>query len=99
MRAIYRELKITFRLLFRNGGNTLIATLILTLGLAVSIYMFSAIDSYILRPLPFPDSSRLMHIELSTPDDDSVEVPIHDYLDWRAAQKSMDSLEAFYQGT
>jgi putative ABC transport system permease protein len=99
MPALFRELRITLRLLFRNGGSTLIATLILTLGLAVSIYMFGAIDSFILRPLPFPESNRLTHVELSTPDDDSVEVPIHDYLDWRAAQKSIDSLEAYYPGT
>ena len=92
----FRELKTALRLLFRNGSSTVIAMIILTLGLTVCIYMFGAIDAFVLRPLPFPHPEQLTHFEWSTPDDDSVEVPKHDYLDWRASQKSIESLEAFY---
>ncbi|MCI0604169.1 ABC transporter permease [bacterium] len=99
MKALFRELVVTFRFLFRSGGSTLVAILILTLGLAVTIFMFSAINAYILKPLPFPESERLVHLEHSTPEDDSVEVNMHDFLDWRATQKSFDSLAGFYQGT
>ncbi len=99
MKALFRELIVTLRFLFRSGGSTLVAIVILTLGLAVTIFMFSAINAYILKPLPFPESERLVHLEHSHPEDDSVEVNIHDFLDWRASQKSFDSLAGFYQGT
>jgi len=99
MLTLFRELRTTLRQLSRNSGSTLVATVILTLGLAVSIYMFTAIDAYVIKPLPFSNPEQLTHVELSTPDDDSVAVPIHDYLDWRAAQKSMESLEGYYPGT
>ena len=99
MKTVFRELGITFRFLFRSGGNTLVASVILTLGLAVTIFMFSAINSFILKPLPFPESERLVHLEHSSPEDDSISINTHDLLDWRASQKSFENLAAFYQGT
>ena len=98
MRAM-REIAITFRYLLRSPGSTIIATLILTLGLAVTIYMFSAINAYILKPLPFQESERIIHLENSTPEDESVEVSLHDFLDWRQSQTSFDSLAGYYSGT
>ena len=99
MRAIMRELGITFRYLFRSPGSTVVATLILTLGLGVTIFMFSAINAYTLKPLPFPESERIVHLENSSPEDDSVEVSLHDFVDWREAQTSFDNLAAYYSGT
>lgn len=97
--ALFRELGITFRYLLRSAGSTLVAIIILTLGLAVTIFMFTAINAYILKPLPFPQSEKIIHIEHSSPEDDSMEVQLHDFLDWREAQTSFDSLAAFYPGT
>jgi putative ABC transport system permease protein len=97
--GLFRELGITLRYLFRTAGSTIVATVILTLGLGVAIYMFSAINSFVLKPLPFSESERIIHLEQASADDDSIEVYLHDFLDWREAQTSFESLEAFYQGT
>ena len=97
--GLFRELGVTLRYLIRTAGSTMIAMVILTLGLTVAIYMFSAINAYVLKPLPFPESERIVHLEQSSPDDNSIEVYLHDFQDWREAQKSFDSLEAFYSGT
>jgi predicted permease len=97
--ALFRNLGITFRYLSRTASSTVVAIVILTLGLALTIFMFSAINSYILKPLPFPEPEKLIHLEHASPDDESIEVYLHDFLDWRAAQTSFDSLEGFYSGT
>jgi predicted permease len=65
------------------------------------MYMFGAINGYLLKPLPFPAVEQLVHVGLSDPagGDDRIDVPPHDFLDWRAAQRSLESLAGFYQGT
>jgi len=46
------------------------AVVVLTLGVAIgaTTAIFSAVDALILRPLPFREPDRLMHVSLTTPD-------------------------------
>ena len=101
MRPFLRELALSFRILLRHPGNTLISILILGTGLALTMFMFGAINAFILRPLPFHESDQLVHMEWSNPSqgEDSLSVPVHDFLEWRVSQRNMESLAAFYQGT
>nr|HRC86467.1 ABC transporter permease [Thermoanaerobaculia bacterium] len=43
----------------------------------------------------------ILHLERNNlaAGEESLEVPLHDFLDWRAAQKSFESLAAYYDGT
>src|SRR4029079_4442564 len=54
-----------------------------------------------LRDLPFDRADRLLHLERNNLAQgiDSLEVPYHDLMDWREAQRSFAGLAAFYQGT
>jgi predicted permease len=53
----------TFR---RNPGFTLIALLILSLGIGATTVMFAVINSVLLRPLSYPQSDRLLTLHAST---------------------------------
>jgi predicted permease len=53
----------TFR---RNPGFTLIALLILSLGIGATTVMFAVINSVLLRPLSYPQSDRLLTLRVST---------------------------------
>jgi putative ABC transport system permease protein len=101
MSEYWFELRHAARALMRTPWFTLTAVLMLGVGLGLVMYMFGAIQSFILRPLPFAGSDKLIHVEMASPKrkDDSVEVPIHDYLAFRDAQTSVESLAAFYPGT
>lgn len=55
-----RDVNYAFRSLRKNPGATLIAILILALGIGANTAIFSVVNSILLRPLPFPDSGRLM---------------------------------------
>jgi len=101
MRDLLPLIRQTLRALVRQPGFALAAILILGIGLGLTSYMFSAVNGYVLRPLPFRDSERLVHLETARPQErrDSIEVTLHDFLDWRAEQASFDQLGAFYLGT
>ena len=57
-----QDLRYTVRSLSRDRGFTLVAILILTLGIGANIAVFSVVNTLMLRPLPFRDASQLVWI-------------------------------------
>jgi predicted permease len=100
MNVLWFEMRLAWRSLWRSPGFALSAIGILTAGLALALYAFGALASIVLRPLPFPEPERLVHLELTaTGSGATAEVSRHDFLDLRRMQTSLESLQGFYQGT
>ncbi len=59
---LLQDLRYAFRTLGRDLGFTLVAILILALGIGANIAVFSVVNTILLRPLPFQDAGRLMWI-------------------------------------
>src|ERR1700722_3443743 len=59
---LMQDLRYTLRTLGRDRGFTLVAILILALGIGANIGVFGVVDTLLLRPLPFPDSKQLVRI-------------------------------------
>jgi predicted permease len=93
------DLRHALRALARTPGFTLTATLILALGLGLTMYMFGALNVYVLRPLPYPDSEELTYLEFSRPEEGDFSLTLHDFLDFRREQRSLESLAGFRTGT
>jgi predicted permease len=60
--VLMQDLRYTLRTLRRDRGFTFIAILILALGIGANIAVFSVVDTLMLRPLPFRDSTHLLWI-------------------------------------
>ena len=95
------EIRNSLRSLSRSPWYALTAIAMLGAGLGLTMYMFGAINAFMLKPLPFPDSDRIAHMELSDPATgrDSIEMPLHEYVDLAREQKSFDSFGAYSVGT
>jgi predicted permease len=59
---LVQDLRYTLRTFSRDRGFTLVAILILALGIGANIAVFSVVNHLLLRPLPFPDADRLVWI-------------------------------------
>jgi hypothetical protein len=60
MGRFFSELKLVLRQLRKSSGFTATAVLMMAFGIGATIAIFSIVDGVLLRPLPFPNSDRLV---------------------------------------
>jgi predicted permease len=58
--SLLRDLRFGLRVLRKNLGFTTVAVLTLAIGIGSNTAIFSVLESQLWRPLPFPDSERLV---------------------------------------
>jgi len=97
MSHLFRDFRYGLRMLSKTPGQTVAAVVALGLGIGLTAAMFSIVYGIVLRGLPLPDSDRLIHLENQnlSREQKSLEVGLHDFLDWRAQQTSFVGLAAF----
>jgi putative ABC transport system permease protein len=57
---LFQDLRITARHLRKSQGFSATAVLMLALAIGATTAVFSIVEAVLLRPLPFPDSERLV---------------------------------------
>lgn len=67
MRTLRQNLQYAVRSLRRSPGFTVIAVLVLALGIGATTAIFALLDSVALRPLTFPEAERLVWINSPVP--------------------------------
>ena len=92
MHALLSHFRCTLRRLLKSPGFTVIAVIVLGFGIGVNTAVFSLIDTVLLKPLPYPESDRLMMISMPVRGTEEMPVDYPDYLDLSAAQQSFTSL-------
>jgi predicted permease len=65
--VLRQDLRFTFRMLRRDSVFTVVAVLILALGVGANIAVFSVVHTILLRPLPFRDPQQLVRIVEKSP--------------------------------
>jgi putative ABC transport system permease protein len=90
-----KDLTFALRQLRKSPGFTLVAVLVLALGIGANTAIFSVVNAVLLRPLPYPHSEQLVLLRerlLGPAGFESGSVSYMNYLDWRVAQKSFTDL-------
>src|ERR1700733_7966587 len=59
LESCLHDIRYGLRVLCKNPGFTIIAALTLSLGVGTSAIIYSLVDTILLRPLPYPNASRV----------------------------------------
>jgi predicted permease len=65
--SVLSDLKFTFRRLFKSPGFAVTVLLTLAIGIGANTAVFTVFDSILLKPLPYPDSDRIVSLWLDAP--------------------------------
>ena len=97
LEVLWQDVRFAFRTLRKDRAFTLIAVLILGLGIGANVAVFSVVNTMLLRPLPFRDSQRLVWMEgnngIGSPAD--VTYRVDAFQEFQRNNRSFETVTAF----
>ena len=96
----WRDVKFGLRALVRYPAFSAVALVTLGLGIGANAAIFSVVNAVLLRPLPFPDSSRIVMLRKTDARRNITRgaVSAAEYLDWRERSHSFEQLAGWTSG-
>lgn len=90
LNTLTTDLKYAVRMILKTPVVTVIAVTSLAVGVAANAAIFSLMNSWLLRPLPYPDADRMVMVyenNRNTPDD-TENVSAANFFDWQEQSSS-----------
>jgi putative ABC transport system permease protein len=98
MSVLAQDVRYALRSLGRAPGFTLVALLTLALGIGGTTAIFSVVDGILLRPLPYPEPSRLVSVgRVSATSRADNAFAAADFLDYQRDTRSFAALAGYRQ--
>ena len=94
MDRLGQDLRYGARIMARSPGFTLMAVMVLAIGIGVNVAAFSIFDMLALKALPVPDADRLVRLERRSPSNYTSEMAYPSFLFYRDHAKTLSAAMA-----
>jgi len=99
METVLKDVRYGVRSLLKTPAFTAVALVVLALAIGANTAIFTVVNGVLLRPLPYPDSERLVMLWETNPrfqiGIDTLPVAAGDFVDWREQNNSFEQVCAF----
>jgi predicted permease len=92
---LVRDMRFAFRQLIKNPGFSFAAIAVLALGIGACVAVFAFVDAALIKPLPYAEPQRLVHVTESDVAAPKVNISYLDYLDWKRLNTTLSSMDVF----
>lgn len=90
-----RDIRYALKGLAKSPVFSAVAILTLALGIGASMAVLTVVNPVLLRPLPFPDSGRLVALTATTPTRSRDSTSFPDFLDWKSQGHAFTGVAAY----
>ena len=95
MESLLNDLKHSLRMFRQSPAFTMTAIAALALGIGANTAIFSVINTVLLKPLPYPDSDRIVQLMLNSPQGPGNITSIPKFMLWREQNRVFEDMAAY----
>jgi putative ABC transport system permease protein len=95
MTSVTQDVRHSLRTLRKHKGFTVVAVLTLALGIGVNTAMFSVLNTFLFRSLPYPESDRLIRVFRTSPHSNSWPHSTANFFDQHDQNTAFEKMAAY----
>jgi putative ABC transport system permease protein len=95
MTNVSQDVRYSLRLLLKHKGFAVVAVLTLALGIGINTAMFSVLNTYLFRSLPYPQSDQLIRVFRTSPHSQSWPHSAANFFDQRDQNNVFEKMAAY----
>jgi putative ABC transport system permease protein len=96
MQTFLHDIRYALRTMLKSPGFTAVAVVALALGIGANTAIFSVVNSVLLRPLPYKDPGRLVHVHRMQPPIERGPISRPDFFEWRDKQEVFSDIGSYH---
>jgi putative ABC transport system permease protein len=98
MQTVWQDLRYGARMSLKRPVLTLIVSLTIAIGIGGNTAIFSVVNAVLLRPLPYDEADRLVHLTGRSNNAETMSISYPDFNDWREQNHVFESIGVYNFG-